>query len=104
MNNNTYNLSKIILKDLAKLHKITLMLLAIITIFSILTVVIIHKTRLLITQEEKLNIIRNKIEINWNNLTVKRHLSTSHDKIEKDAREKLNMQSINPSQENIIFQ
>ncbi|XBC39422.1 MAG: cell division protein FtsL [Buchnera aphidicola (Nurudea shiraii)] len=72
MNNNTDTLPKIILKDIIKLHKHVLTLILMITVFSILTVITIQKTRLLISQEEQLNEINEKMNLNWSNSILKK--------------------------------
>ncbi|XBC37851.1 MAG: cell division protein FtsL [Buchnera aphidicola (Meitanaphis elongallis)] len=104
MSNTIYNLSTIILNDLIKLNKKLLVLLVMITISSILTITIIHKTRLLISQEETLNILAKKERTEWKNLILERNLLTSHKKIEKNAIKQLKMTYSNPSKENIFLQ
>ncbi|XBC41970.1 MAG: cell division protein FtsL [Buchnera aphidicola (Kaburagia rhusicola rhusicola)] len=104
MNDDIYNLPKIIFNDVINIHKQVLILLIIITVFSILIITTVHKTRLLIAQGERLNIIQKKAEIEWNNLILERNLLSSHRKIEKNAIEKLNMIYINPLEENIFSQ
>ncbi|XBC38375.1 MAG: cell division protein FtsL [Buchnera aphidicola (Floraphis choui)] len=104
MKNDTYTLSKIILNDLMTIHKKVLILLLMITISAISIVTIIHKTRLLISQEEQLNTVEKRIKTEWNNLILEKILLTSHSRIEKYAIEKLNMTFLDPSQENIILQ
>ncbi|XBC38908.1 MAG: cell division protein FtsL [Buchnera aphidicola (Melaphis rhois)] len=104
MNNNYYHLPKIILNDLIKFYKHILILLLIITISSILLITIIQKTRLLISREEQLNIIKNKIESEWNTLIIERSLLTSHSRVEQNAIKKLNMTYVDPFKEKIIIQ
>ncbi|XBC39928.1 MAG: cell division protein FtsL [Buchnera aphidicola (Chaetogeoica yunlongensis)] len=61
-----YNLSKIILDDMLSFHKTQIALLFMILFSSILLVIIIHKTRLLISEIEKLKKESIKLSINKN--------------------------------------
>ncbi|XBC44564.1 MAG: cell division protein FtsL [Buchnera aphidicola (Schlechtendalia peitan)] len=104
MKNNVYNLQKIIFNDFKNYYKKLLILLLMITVSAISVITIVHKTRLLISQEEQLNILEKKMKIRWNNLILERNVLMSHNKIEQYAIKKLDMTYSDPLKENIILQ
>ncbi len=71
----------------------------------ILTVVTTaHHTRLLTAQREQLVLERDALDIEWRNLILEENALGDHSRVERIATEKLQMQHVDPSQENIVVQ
>ncbi|ANF17301.1 hypothetical protein XW81_01040 [Buchnera aphidicola (Schlechtendalia chinensis)] len=92
-----------IVNDFKRYYKKLMILLLMITTSAILVITIVHKTRLLISNEEQLDIMQKKITAQCNNLILEKNILKSHRKIEQYAKEKLNMTYSNPLKENIII-
>ncbi|MFP1482855.1 cell division protein FtsL [Escherichia coli] len=64
-----------------------------------------HHTRLLTAQREQLVLERDALSIEWRNLILaKENALGDHSRVERIATEKLQMQHVDPSQENIVVQ
>ena len=70
----------------------------------ILTAVTAHHTRLLTAQREQLVLERDALDIEWRNLILEENALGDHSRVERIATEKLQMQHVDPSQENIVVQ
>ena len=76
--------------------------------FALLTAVTVvttaHHTRLLTAQREQLVLERDALDIEWRNLILEENALGDHSRVERIATEKLQMQHVDPSQENIVVQ
>ena len=63
-----------------------------------------HHTRLLTAQREQLVLERDALDIEWRNLILEENALGDHSRVERIATEKLQMQHVDPSQENIVVQ
>ncbi|AAO26937.1 cell division protein FtsL-like protein [Buchnera aphidicola str. Bp (Baizongia pistaciae)] len=81
--NKNYNLSKIIFNDLISFYKTQLILIFMIFISALLIITIIHKTRLLTSQQEELDIIKKKqMPLNLEKYISTSRLKFKHEKID----------------------
>lgn len=60
--------------------------------------------RLLTAQREQLVLERDALDIEWRNLILEENALGDHSRVERIATEKLQMQHVDPSQENIVVQ
>ena len=80
--------------DLLRFGKLPLCLFICIILTAVTVVTTAHHTRLLTAQREQLVLERDALDIEWRN----------HSRVERIATEKLQMQHVDPSQENIVVQ
>lgn len=59
---------------------------------------------LLTAQREQLVLERDALDIEWRNLILEENALGDHSRVERIATEKLQMQHVDPSQENIVVQ
>lgn len=102
--NERHSLPGVIGGDLLRHAKIPLILLISVLISSVLVVTTAHKTRLLTAQREQLVLERDALDIEWRNLILEENALGDHSRVERIATEKLQMQHVDPSQENIVVQ
>ncbi|EBB4189882.1 cell division protein FtsL [Salmonella enterica subsp. enterica serovar Braenderup] len=74
------------------------------TITAVTVVTTAHHTRLLTAQREQLVLERDALDIEWRNLILEENALGDHSRVERIATEKLQMQHVDPSQENIVVQ
>ncbi|MBZ6403696.1 MAG: cell division protein FtsL [Kalamiella piersonii] len=101
--NERHALPGVIGDDLLRFGKLPLCLFICIIITAI-TVVPTHHTRLLTAQREQLVLERDALDIEWRNLILEENALGDHSRVERIATEKLQMQNVDPSQENIVVQ
>jgi cell division protein FtsL len=58
----------------------------------------------LTAQREQLVLERDALDIEWRNLILEENALGDHSRVERIATEKLQMQHVDPSQENIVVQ
>jgi len=102
--NERHSLPGVIGGDLLRHAKIPLLLLAAVLVSSVLVVTTAHKTRLLTAQREQLVLERDALDIEWRNLILEENALGDHSRVERISTEKLQMQHVDPSQENIVVQ
>ncbi|EEQ20814.1 Cell division protein ftsL [Yersinia intermedia ATCC 29909] len=61
-----------------------------------------HRTRLLTAEREQLVLERDALDIEWRNLILEENALGDHSRVESIATDKLKMQHVDPSQENIV--
>ncbi|MCP1065516.1 cell division protein FtsL [Serratia symbiotica] len=88
--------------DLLRNAKIPLILLVAVLVSAIFVVTTVHRTRLLAAEREQLVLERDALDIEWRNLILEENALGAHSRVECIATEKLQMQHIDLSQENII--
>ncbi|MEJ4046358.1 cell division protein FtsL [Erwinia sp. SLM-02] len=102
--NERHSLPGVIGGDLLRHGKIPLILLVSVLVSSVLVVTTAHKTRLLTAQREQLVLERDALDIEWRNLILEENALGDHSRVERIATEKLQLQHVDPSQENIVVQ
>ena len=102
--NERHSLPNVIGGDLLRHGKIPLLLMIAVLVSSVLVVTTAHKTRLLTAQREQLILERDALDIEWRNLILEENALGDHSRVERIATEKLHMQHVDPSQENIVVQ
>ncbi|ELY4127256.1 cell division protein FtsL [Cronobacter malonaticus] len=90
--------------DLLRYGKLPLCLFIAIIVTAIFVVTTAHHTRLLTAQREQLVLERDALDIEWRNLILEENALGDHSRVERIATEKLQMQHVDPSQENIVVQ
>ena len=88
--------------DLLRFGKLPLCLFIILTAVTVVTTA--HHTRLLTAQREQLVLERDALDIEWRNLILEENALGDHSRVDRIATEKLQMQHVDPSQENIVVQ
>ena len=71
---------------------------------AIFVVTTAHRTRLLTAEREQLVLERDALDIEWRNLILEENALGDHSRVESIATDKLRMQHVDPSQENIVVQ
>ncbi|EEQ01599.1 Cell division protein ftsL [Yersinia mollaretii ATCC 43969] len=71
---------------------------------AIFVVTTAHRTRLLTAEREQLVLERDALDIEWRNLILEENALGDHSRVESIATDKLKMQHVDPSQENIVVQ
>ncbi|CAK9886042.1 MAG: Cell division protein FtsL [Candidatus Erwinia impunctatus] len=98
------SLPAIIGGDLLRRGKLPLLLAAAVLVSAVFVVTTAHETRLLTAQREQLILERDALDIEWRNLILEENALGDHSRVERIATEKLQMQHVDPSQENIVIQ
>ncbi|CNH83922.1 cell division protein FtsL [Yersinia pekkanenii] len=88
--------------DLIRNAKIPLILLIAVLVSAVLVVTTAHRTRLLTAEREQLVLERDALDIEWRNLILEENALGDHSRVERIAIDKLKMQHVDPSQENIV--
>ncbi|KLU16390.1 MULTISPECIES: cell division protein FtsL [Xenorhabdus] len=89
--------------DLIRHAKLPLILLVAVVVSAIGVVTVAHQTRLL-TAEKELHVIELDVrDIEWRNLLLEENALGDHSRVERIATEKLQMQHVDPSKENIVI-
>ncbi|AAM87181.1 cell division protein FtsL [Yersinia pestis] len=101
--NERHGLVGVIGADLIRNAKIPLILLVAVLISAVLVVTTAHRTRLLTAEREQLVLERDALDIEWRNLILEENALGDHSRVESIAIEKLKMQHVDPSQENIVI-
>lgn len=94
----------IIVSDLLHRGKVTLLMLAIVLLSAILTVTTTYYTRQLIDERERILLEKNVLDIEWRNLILEENMLNDHGRVERISIEKLKMQYIDLSKENILIE
>ncbi|GAA0497351.1 cell division protein FtsL [Tatumella terrea] len=102
--NERHSLPGIIGGDLLRHGKLPLILLIAVLVTAMMVVITTHKTRLLTAQREQMVLERDSLDIEWRNLILEENALGDHSRVERLAIEKLHMQHVDPSQENIVVQ
>ena len=102
--NERHSLPAVIGGDLLRHGKIPLLLLVAVLVSAVLVVTTAHKTRLLTAQREQLVLERDALDIEWRNLILEENALGDHSRVERTATDKLQMQHVDPAQENIVVQ
>ncbi|MTH45104.1 cell division protein FtsL [Intestinirhabdus alba] len=90
--------------DLLRFGKLPLCLFICIIATAVTVVVTVHHTRLLTAQREQLVLERDALDIEWRNLILEENALGDHSRVERIATEKMQMQHVDPLQENIVVQ
>ena len=90
--------------DLLRHGKLPLCLFTAIIITAIFVVTTAHHTRLLTAQREQMVVERDALDIEWRNLILEENALADHSRVERVAKDKLQLQHVDPSQENIVVQ
>ncbi|NIH15460.1 cell division protein FtsL [Serratia symbiotica] len=101
--NQRLGLVGVICDDLLRNAKIPLILLVAVLVSAIFVVTTVHHTRLLTAEREQLVLERDALDIEWRNLILEENALGAHSRVERIATEKLHMQHVDLSQENIII-
>lgn len=102
--NERHALPVVIGEDLLRFGKLPLCLFICIIMTAISVVTTAHYTRLLTAQREQLVLERDALDIEWRNLILEENAFADHSRVERIATEKLQMQHVDPSRENIVVQ
>ena len=102
--NERHTLVAVIGGDILRHGKLPLILFIGVLVSAVLVVTTTHKTRLLTAQREQLVLERDALDIEWRNLILEENALGDHSRVERIATEKLQMQHVDPSQENIVVQ
>lgn len=99
-----HTLPRKIFEDLLARGKLPLCLLIAVIVSAMFVVTTAHHTRLLTAQREQLVVERDALDIEWRNLILEENALGDHSRVERIATDKLHMQHVDPSQENIVVQ
>lgn len=94
----------IIVSDLLHRGKVTLLMLAIVLLSAILTVTTTYYTRQLIDERERILLEKNVLDIEWRHLILEENMLNDHGRVERISIEKLKMQYVDLSKENILIE
>jgi cell division protein FtsL len=100
--NERHGLVGVISGDLIRNAKIPLILLIAVLVSAVFVVTTAHRTRLLTAEREQLVLERDALDIEWRNLILEENALGDHSRVESIATDKLKMQHVDPSQENIV--
>jgi cell division protein FtsL len=99
-----HSLPGVIGGDLLRNGKLPVCLFVAIVITAVVVVTTAHKTRLLTAQREQMVVERDALDIEWRNLILEENALGDHSRVERIAKDKLQLQHVDPSQENIVVQ
>lgn len=99
-----HSLPGVIGGDLLRNGKLPVCLFVAIIITAVIVVTTAHKTRLLTAQREQMVVERDALDIEWRNLILEENALGDHSRVERIAKDKLQLQHVDPSQENIVVQ
>lgn len=102
--NERHGLIGIICSDLLRHDKLPLLLLIAVLVSAVLVVTTTHQTRRLTAERELMVLEKDALDIEWRNLILEENALGNHSRVERVATEKLQMQHVDPSQENIVVQ
>ncbi len=68
----------------------------------LLVVTVVHRNRLLTAEREQLVLERDALDIEWRNLILEENALGDHSRVENIATDRLKMQHVDQSQENIV--
>lgn len=103
-NTERHALPGVIADDLLRFGKLPLCLFICIIVTAVTVVTTAHHTRLLTAQREQLVLERDALDIEWRNLILEENALGDHSRVERIATDKLQLQHVDPSQENIVVQ
>lgn len=90
--------------DLLNYGKLPLILLLAVLSSAVLVVTTTHQTRLLTAEREQMMLEKDALDTEWRNLILEENVLGNRSRVECIATEKLQMQHVDPSQENIVIQ
>lgn len=102
--NERHALPAVIAGDLLRHGKLGLCLFIALIVTAVSVVATAHHTRLLTSQREQMVLERDALDIEWRNLILEENALGDHSRVERIATEKLQLQHVDPSQENIVVQ
>ncbi|CAD6508507.1 cell division protein FtsL [Candidatus Profftia tarda] len=102
--NKRYTLVTLIRRDILSHCKMPLFLFIILLISAICVVMITYKTRVLTAQREKLAHEHDALDTEWRNLILEDNALADHKRLEQIAKQKLNMDYVDPTKEKILVQ
>ncbi|MBT9432403.1 cell division protein FtsL [Candidatus Sodalis endolongispinus] len=102
--NERHGLIGVIGSDLLRQGKLPLLLLIAVLVSAVLVVMTTHQTRRLTAEREQMVLEKDALDIEWRNLILEENALGDHSRVERIATEKLQMQHVSPSQENIVVQ
>lgn len=102
--NERHALPGVIGDDLLRFGKLPLCLFICIIVTAVTVVTTAHHTRLLTAQREQMVLERDALDIEWRNLILEENALGDHSRVERIATEKLQLQHVDPSEENIVVQ
>lgn len=102
--NERHGIIGIIGRDLLNHGKLPLILMIAVLSSAVLVVTTTHQTRLLTAEREQMMLEKDALDIEWRNLILEENVLGDHSRVECIATEKLQMQHVDPSQENIVIQ
>lgn len=102
--NERHALPGVIGSDLLRGAKLPLCLLAGIIVTAVTIVTTTHHTRLLTAERERVVLERDALDIEWRNLILEENALGDHSRVERIATDKLQMQHVDPGEENIVVQ
>ncbi|QCR37163.1 cell division protein FtsL [Nissabacter sp. SGAir0207] len=88
--------------DLLRHGKLPVILLVSVLVSAVLVVTTAHRTRLLTAEREQLVLERDALDIEWRNLILEENALGDHSRVEQIATQKLQLQHVDPAQENIV--
>lgn len=97
-----HGLIEIIGNDLLRHGKLPLLLLIAVLVSAVLVVTTTYQTRRLTAEREQMVLEKDALDIEWRNLILEENAMGDHSRVERIATEKLQMQHVDPSQENIV--
>ncbi|KYP97014.1 cell division protein FtsL [Sodalis-like endosymbiont of Proechinophthirus fluctus] len=102
--NERHGLIGIIGSDLLRYGKLPLLLLIAVLVSAVLVVMTTHQTRRLTAEREQMALEKDALDIEWRNLILEENALGDRSRVERIVTEKLQMQHVDPSQENIVLQ
>lgn len=102
--NERHGLIGIIGSDLLRHCKLPLLLLIAVLVSAVLVVTTTHQNRRLTAEREHMVLEKDALDIEWRNLILEENALGDQSRVERIATEKLQMQHVDPSHENILVQ
>jgi len=100
--NERHGLVGVIGGDILRHGKLPMLLLIASLVSAMFVITTAHKTRLLTAQREHMVLEKDALDIEWRNLILEENALGDHSRVERISTEKLQMQHVDPAQENII--
>lgn len=103
-NGERHALPMVIARDLLRNGKLPVALFIAIIVTAASVVTTTHETRLLTAQREQMVVEKDALDIEWRNLILEENALGDHSRVERLAKEKLQLEHVDPTQENIVVQ
>jgi cell division protein FtsL len=104
MSSERFGLVGIIASDVMHHGKLPMLFLIAVLVTAMMVVTTSYHTRLLTVQREQLVLERDALDIEWRNLILEENALGDHSRVERISTQKLQMQHVDPSNENIVVQ